>query len=242
MDPENGDDLDLGGDDFDEGLDPNFDSEDLGDDGQPQPQPSAGEDDLDDPQPEPRQSRAQARVEAAIREKREAEARAAELEARLRNIETSTSRASEAQAEEARLAQMEPWERAEYFARRAEERAAQQVNSLRSEMQDQNDRATFAAECAANPRLAKVRDQVEQRLSEARKNGVTLPRRTLAAYIIGETVLSQSPKARAAAEKKAAGNLSRERARPVTGGSDAPTNRTRDERSARLARLEGASI
>lgn len=189
-----------------------------------------------------RPNRAQARVETALREAREAREQAARLEEQLRAIQTQGSRESDARAEEARIAQMEPWERAEYFARRAEERTNQTVQGLRQEMAEHTDRAAFAAECAANPRLAKIKDEVERRLVEARKGGVTLPRRTLAAYIIGEKVLTEAPKARAAAERKAAGNLSRERARPTGGGSDAPASRTRDEKSARMARLESASI
>lgn len=244
MDPENGDDdLDLGGENFDEDFD-----QDLGN-VEPVEQdpalPLQGEDgdDLGEtPQQERQPSRAEKRVQAAIREAREAEERARQLEERLRTIETSTTRASDEGREQERIAQMDPLERAEYLAQRAETRTQQMVNGLRQEMADQNDKATFAAECASNPRLAKYKDEVEKRLADARKNGITLPRRTLAAYIIGEKVLTEAPKARVAAERKAAGNLSRERARPTGGGSDAPATRSRDEVSARRARLENASI
>lgn len=189
-----------------------------------------------------RPSRAQARIETALREAREATARAESLERQLREVSQTQTRASEAERERQLLEQMDPLERAEYRATRAEQRADQNYAAIQQRLADADDRAAFAADCVGNPALARVKDQVEAQLAQSRANGVTVPRSVLAAFLIGQQVLSKAPAARAKQGKKAAANVSRERGRPVAGGSDVQGGRVRDERAARLARLESASI
>lgn len=214
--------------------------------GRSEHQPEPGQVELQDTegrQPQVRQpSRAQARVEAALREAREATARAQQLEQQLRDSLSRSNQASEAERERALLEQMDPIERAEYRAQAAERRMEQTANGLRQEMAEANDRAAFAAACAANPALAKVKDQVEAQLADSRRNGVNIQREVLAAYIIGQQVLAKAPAAGARQRKSAATRVENNRARPVTSGSDVQGGRVRDEAAARRARLEDAPI
>ena len=187
-------------------------------------------------------SRAERRVQAALQTAEEAKRQTAELEARIRQLTEGQSRATHEQQEQARVAQMDPYERAEYAAQRAERNTQEIVGQLRQEMADNSDKATFAAKCAGNATLAKISDEVEQTLSELRRNGSTAPRETVAAFLIGQKVLAKAPAARTSAGKRAAERVNRERARPAGGGSDVTGGRTRDEASARRERLNNASI
>ena len=222
MDP---DDLPLdGGDDFD-ALDDNLDLEDQ-DNADPEgAEHQPGEQGEQEEQPRNRGSaRIQrlagerdtyAREAAAAREAANAAQR--ELEA-LRNGQQRQS--SEAQ-EQQRLAQMEPWERAEYIARQTEQRTLGVVARLERSIADQGDKAAFASMCATRPAVAKVSAEVEKLHAEQIRNGGTPPpREVIAAYIIGQQVLNGASKARTSQARTAAANVSRERAAPTTTGSD----------------------
>ena len=128
---------------------------------------------------------------------------------------------------------MDPWDRV-----KAETQS--ELQAIRRTVEDSTDRADFASACAANPALAKVKDEVETRLKEARSRGVDVPRETLAKFILGEQILSRVPKAKARAEKRAAANIDRERTRASTGGlSEAPSRgREPNDKAARDKRLE----
>jgi hypothetical protein len=156
-----------------------------------------------------------AREAAAARDAANAAQR--ELEA-LRNGQQRQS--SEAQ-EQQRLAQMEPWERAEYIARQTEQRTLGVVARLERSIADQGDKAAFASMCATKPAVAKVSAEVEKLYAEQIRNGGTPPpREVIAAYIIGQQVLNGASKARTSQARTAAANVSRERAAPTTTGSD----------------------
>jgi len=222
MDP---DDLPLdGGDDFD-ALDDNLDLED---------QDNAQPDDLDDQggqqgeQGEPQRGRGNARIQRLATERdtyaQEAAAARAEAEASRRELQALLSgqqrQSSEAQ-EQQRLAQMEPWERAEYIARQTEQRTLGVVARLERSIADQGDKAAFASLCATKPAVAKVSAEVEKLHAEQIRNGGTPPpREVIAAYIIGQQVLNGASKARTSQARTAAANVSRERAAPTTPGSD----------------------
>jgi hypothetical protein len=243
MDPEDGEDFD-DIQDFDDTEDQQQDTDQSEDqqDLETHQDLNAGDDEEEiEEQPARRPSRAQARIEALDRELREARERAAEAERLARealNGQTRTNTAEQERAERERLAQMDPWDRQEYLRRKDVEESRRQLGSLQAQIADSTDRAEFAAACAANAALAKVKDKVEAELTKLRANGQTVPRQTLAAYLIGQQVLEKAPKARERAAKKAAGNLDRERARPAGGASDAPRGRDKDERAARDKRLE----
>lgn len=242
-------DEDFGDEDFTEeadqydGNDDDTDPSGEGGDGQHQAEPGENEE-LADGQREPvrQPSRAERRVQSALQAANEAKERADALEAQIRQLTEGQGRVSREQEEQERLARMDPYERAEYVAQRAERNTQGLVNQLRQEMADNTDKAGFAAKCASNPTLAKISDEVERTLSELRRTGSTAPRETVAAFLIGQKVLAKAPAARSSASKRAAERTNRERARPSGGGSDVTGGRTRDERAARLERLESASI
>lgn len=244
------DDLDLGG-DYDEGnLDDAPEDNDAGegdDTGERGDRPHPSDPDHQggsdgEPSPTRQPSRAQARIEALDREVKAAKDAAAEAQRQLREFASTTTRASTEAQERERLAQMLPEERAEYLARQSVNEVQRIGQQLQQQLADQTDRAEFAAKCVAHPALARVKDQVEATLVEYRKSGQTLPREVVAAYLIGQSVLSRAPKAATTQRKTAAARVARETARPTTGGSDVRGSQTKDDRAARLERLSGASI
>jgi len=200
------------------------------------------EEEVEEEPPARKPSRAQARIEALDRERQEALRRAEEAERRLQEAQSGRSRSdAEARyrARQEELAAMDPWDRARAEQSDSESRTRSEVAALSRQIADSSDRADFAEACASNPALAKVKDKVEEQLRDARARGVDVPRRTLAAYILGEQLLEKAPKARARAERKAAANLDRERSRPASGASDAPRGgEGKDEKAARNKRLE----
>ena len=219
------DDLPLdGGDDFD-ALDENLDLDDQDNadlDGAQHQPGEQGEQGAQQP------SRGSARIQRLATERdtyaQEAAAARAEAEASRRELQALLSgqqrQSSEAQ-EQQRLAQMEPWERAEYIARQTEQRTLGVVARLERSIADQGDKAAFASMCATRPAVAKVSAEVEKLHAEQIRNGGTPPpREVIAAYIIGQQVLNGASKARTSQARTAAANVSRERAAPTTTGSD----------------------
>ena len=227
------------GEEFEEFVETEEETEGEPDETSEEPEPEGDGDEPQDEPPARRPSRAQARIEALDRAVREATERAEAAERRANEALNGTSRANAEQQERERLAQMDPLERAEYVARTAEQRTNQRLDAISRTMADSTDRAEFATACAANPALAKVKDEVEAELSKLRAGNVNMPRGTLAAYLIGRKVLEKAPKARGRAEKRGAANLERERARPAGGSSDSPgRGRETNEKAARDKRLE----
>lgn len=228
------------GEEFEEFVEPEEENEGEPEETSEEPEPEGEGDEPQDEPPARRPSRAQARIEALDRAVREANERAEAAERRVNEALNGTSRADAERREQERIAQMDPLERAEYVARTAEQRTNQRLDTIARQMADSTDRAEFAQACAANPALAKVKDQVEADLSKLRAgSNVNMPRATLAAYIIGLKVLEKAPKARGRAEKRGAANLDRERARPAGGSSDSPgRGRETSEKAARDKRLE----
>lgn len=242
-DPEDGDDFDNIQDDFDDTDDQDSQVNDQQDDqDDDQGQQADDQDADDDQQPARKPSRAQARIEALDREVREARERESALQRQLEEIRSGQSRTSEEQRrreEQERFNRMDPLERAEYRARSVEERTSQQIGALSQQIADSTDRAAFAEACVDNPALAKVKDRVEDELRKLRAAGQTVPRETLAKYLIGDEILKKAPKARARAERRGAANLDRERGRPAGGASDAPARgRETNDKAARDKRLE----
>jgi len=241
MDPEDE------GEDFDDiqDFDEPEDQDDQSQEGQDGEEDQSNDPDAEEP-PSRQPSRAQRRIEELDRRTREfervaqeARERAEAAERRLNEVLNGTSRAEAERRERERIANMDPDERLAYQARQSEERTSRELLSLRQQVADSTDRSEFAAACAANPALAKVKDQVEAELKKLRASGTDVPRGTLAAYLIGQQVLEKAPKARERAVKRAAANLDRERARPTGGASDAPARgRTNDDKAARDKRLE----
>lgn len=244
MDP---DDLPLdGGDDFD-ALDDNLDLEDQdnadleGAEHQPGEQGDKGAQ-----QP----SRGSARIQRLATERdtyaQEAAAARAEAEASRRELQALLSgqqrQSSEAQ-EQQRLAQMEPWERAEYIARQTEQRTLGVVARLERTIADQTDKATFASLCASVPAVAKVSAEVEKlHAGLIQSGGTPPPREMIADMLIGKQIREKATKARTTQARTAAANVSRERAAPVTTGSDVRGGGGKSASASLRERLRDANI
>jgi len=173
-------------------------------------------------------SRGSARIQRLATERdtyaQEAAAARAEAEASRRELQALLSgqqrQSSEAQ-EQQRLAQLEPWERAEHIARQTEQRTLGVVARLERSIADQGDKAAFATMCAAKPAVAKISAEVETlHAQQIRDGGTPPPREVIAAYVIGQRMLEGASKARTTQARTAAANVTRERAAPVTSGSD----------------------
>lgn len=195
--------------------------------------------DLDEAPPEQeeqprRQSRATARVQAALAENKRLQRELAEERANKQRQEQQSA----SERERAYLDSLDPFERIEYRQQQQDARFAQ----LERNAADAADKAAFAAKCAANSRLARVAAEVEETLAASRANGVTVPRDTVAAYILGQKVLNGAPAARAKQAKAAAANMDRQRAKPVSGGSDVSAASAKSEREARMERLRNTTL
>lgn len=192
-----------------------------------------------------KRSRGEARVENATRIAAEAKARAEALERELAEIRRTSQSQSERDRQERErqaLENMDPLERLDYQRRNDAARLENHIGRLEQTIADSNDRAAFAALCARDPRIAKVADEVEAALAGSRANGVMVPRETVAAYIIGQKLMSGAPKARAKQAANGAANVRRAQARPGTGGSDVSSRAAKDEKAARNERLRDALI
>lgn len=241
-DPQGPEDFETLENDFDTDLDDQNEDTDA-DEGQPQ---RGGQGDEEAQQP----SRGSARIQRLANERdtyaQEAATARAEAEASRRELQNllngQNRQASDAQ-EQQRLAQMEPWERAEHIARQTEQRTLGVVARLERSIADQGDKAAFAAMCASKPAVAKVSAEVEKLHSEQIRNGGTPPPRdVIAAFVIGQAVLNGAAKARTTQARTAATNVAREKAAPVNSSSDVRGGATKGETVARRERLQNFSI
>jgi len=196
----------------------------------------------DDPPPAREPSRAERAVTEARRRAQDAEA---EL-ARLRAESQSRTTAQAQRDEQERLAQLEPWERAEYVAQRTEQRLTGEIQRMRFESQDATDRTSFEAACSRIPAYAKVARDVEARLAELRANGTTASRETVAKYLIGENAVNAATRARPKAKRDAAEARTRETVRPGQGGARSDvargTGKNLSEAEQRRQRLEDMKL
>lgn len=168
-------------------------------------------------------SRGENRVAEATRVAAEAKRRAEEAERRLAAIEQAQqqnlTRESAAQREQ-RLAMMDPDQRTQYLLQEQAQHFEARLNAIQFTAQDSADRTAFEALCARNPIAAKHSEKVEAELAKLRATGQTAPRATVLRYVIGDSALLATPRARTKAAQTAAGNRARQSARPASGRSD----------------------
>jgi hypothetical protein len=189
-------------------------------------------------------SRGQSRIQAATRIAAEAKARADVLERQMQELrEERQQQSNNYQFEQERqaLANMDPLERIEYQTQKIARDTEARFVRLQQDMVDAQDKAAFAARCASNSALAGIAKDVEAALAQSRSGGVTIPRETVAAYILGQRMLEGGKAARTKQVKKAAASVSRERASPVSGGSDVGGSSRGGKGSVR-SRLDGVNI
>ena len=208
-------------------------------------------DDIDDehsPEPvsaveERPRSRAQERVERALREAKAAREEAEAARRELAQAQTARNTQAEAEREAATLANMEPWERAEYRANQIAKQTEARIGQLQFQMADSADRTDFASKCARMPALAAVADDVEKNLAEMRRSGTTAPRETIAKYLLGERALARAAGNKTRATKAGAARIASNAGRPTGARSDVAREPARgDTASARAKRLEGLNI
>ena len=116
-------------------------------------------------------------------------------------------------AERARLELMAPDEKVEYLLRKQEQGFNARFSQLQYQTWDANDRQSYVAACAdqtaRGKALSSVRDEVERQRDQLISQGKAVPdRATIAAYLIGQRVLTNGAKAAKKQAAKGAENIS----------------------------------
>lgn len=233
-------------DDIDDPIDesdeePEDEAEDEPDEGEPE-----GEDPDDPPASVARQpSRASRDVQEAKRVAAEAKTEADALRRELADFRArQNARPQESQEQiNARLAQMEPWERTEYLRQQDAAAMNARLQQMEFDSRDSADRTAYEALAAREPIAAKLRDDVEAVLADLRKNGMTAPRLTILEREIGRRALANKGRATGKAKKTADVNRDRQVARPSSGRGDTVSTDARSGSvAARNKRLENLQI
>lgn len=274
-DEDNIDDDQVGGDETDEGADPgdgdesdgNGDEADAEDAGDPDAEYDDGEKntgDVDSPARETPKRKtandvireqkrtrkeASARAEAAERKAEAAELKAAEA---LRRAEIAEQRANErraaetAEQEAARLELMTESEKSAHFRQKDKDEYTKEVNGLKLQMWDSNDRAAFRDLMRDEPAIAKVKDQVEAEFAKQSAQGRPVPREILANQLIAKQYREAYGKKVTQTRTRTEERTRRETVKPARTRSDVTPNRTRrgqeDSREARRKRLEEVQL
>lgn len=197
------------------------------------------DDDEQEETPVRQPSRGERRVASATKIAAEAKAETKRLSDELAALKAERARpqGETQQQRNARLAEMEPWERTEFLSN-------ERMNRLEFEGTDRLDRLDFRATCREDPVAAKLEQEVETRLASMRANGFNSTRDAIYTFMLGERAKANKGRAEGRAKKSAAANRDRERARPSNSRGDATTSETRrgDSAAARAKRLENFQL
>lgn len=149
-------------------------------------------------------SRSQREIIKLRKRTQEAEDRARRAEeTSLRNqgaIETLTRQpqtgptAAERQAEAERLANMSPQELVDYRLNQEKQLIGQAFRETRYKTDDTLDALRFERLCDKNPAYAGVAEEVDRRVEDLKRQGITVPRKTIADIINGERVAQKGTK------------------------------------------------
>jgi hypothetical protein len=234
---------------FDDIDDPIEDDEPEPDEDQDEPdedEPEEIDDQDDPPAPPARQaSRGDSRVREATRIAAEAKAEAAALKREVEALQAQRNAPPRESQEQinARLAQMEPWERTEFLRQQDTAAMNARLQQMEFNSQDSADRTAYEALAAREPIAAKLRDDVEAVLADLRKNGMTAPRLTILEREIGRRALANKTRATTRAKKSADVNRDRQASRPSNGRGDSVSTDARSgSTAARNKRLENMQI
>lgn len=187
-------------------------------------------------------------VQEAKRKAKAAEERAEAAERRTAEFERERQgqRTVEQQRlEQERVALMAPEEKTEYLLHKQQQEFNGRFGALEFRMQDAADRTGFESLCARVPAYQSVRDAVEAKLSEARKQGGNPNRETVAKFIIGENAVARALRGGSAKQAaKGAARIAAQTTKPVSGRGDVPGGERRggSDRAARAARLGDMEI
>lgn len=245
------------GNDQDDGADGGFDEDDEGgeadeDDDLDEPDDQDDEpDDGDDADP-PQQrqaSRKDRRIATFETRAKEATERAERLERELAQARQGPAQPQQTTEQiraerDRRLAAMTPEQRLEFQIQETRQETQAQINEIRFASWDTGDKASFDAQCAANPALKAVSKEVEQRLAELRKGGQNASRDTVAKFLIGEKALAKAGRSKTQGQRREQEGRQRQEARPMNGRGDVARDgqRRMSEQAARRKRLEGMNI
>lgn len=228
----------------DEGLDPDLElddeldvDEDPDEDEQDEDEPV--EDDLDEQPDEPvrQPTRGENRVAAATKKAAEALTRAETLERELNALKAAQAQNNQPKQEtpaelQARLAQMEPWERTAEIQRLDAQYLLQRQQKLEWDIWEQGDKAAYAAFAASKPIAAKLQADVEKALMAERAAGRYPDRQAVLKYLIGERALNNETRATNRTKNAAEGRRSAQAARPASGRGDVAASDDRRSSSA----------
>lgn len=153
--------------------------------------------------------------------------------------------AEQAAMERERIALMPPEEKFEYLLKKQEEGTNARLGAMQFQMQDSADRAAFESMCARNPAFAAVRDEVETKIPELRRNGGNTTREVMATYLIGQKAIERANKGgKTKQATKGAARVAAAKASATGGRSDVRGGERRggDDVAARRARLGDMEI
>lgn len=201
-------------------------------------------DQADEPDEEdepPQRAARPARKTFAQRVDEVADRKVAALEAKLR-AELAQQRPQQPtedqqRARQARLAEMEPWERSEFLTN-------ERLASFEAQTAERLDKQYFESLCARDPVAAKMKDQVETEIAALRARGQNVDRDTMLTFLLGQQFRKNAARATGRAAKTAAQNRERQTARPGAARSDtAPADRREaTTKASRDKRLENYQL
>lgn len=180
---------------------------------------------------EAKQAAKEAREEAAAF-KRELEVLRAERAQR-----ENTPKGESPEDEAARLALMTTDERTDYKLAKAERAHAFQLNVMRFQSADIQDKANYTAKASTDARYKKHQREVEELLAQERRTGRDLPRETILDFIIGRNIRLNGGATRDRARAEGAARIRSQEARADSGRSDRAAPR-RNESGNTLRDLE----
>ena len=209
-----------------------------------------GDDDPEPRRPTARQPRENATVRDLRARSQESERRVAEMErllVALRNTPAQPSPAEQLrqqQEEQERLSLMQPHEVAQYFATRSEQRLTQQLQVIRRENAEANDRVAFEALQARDPIAKRFSADVEKVVAEQAAQGMTVRRELALNFVVGKAVRDRAVAAAAKQKPRGAARVAGQTvAAGGRAGGDTPSERGNragglDALEARLANVK----
>jgi hypothetical protein len=96
--------------------------------------------------------------------------------------------AADRQAEEQRLAMLDPEERRQYNADKRSTNLEHQINLMQIQMRDGSDRILFESQGATDPLVKQYKDQVQAMHEENQRRGISVPREELLNLIVGREI------------------------------------------------------
>lgn len=154
----------------------------------------------------PRPGRSQERVRSALRERDETRAEIAALRAEMAAVRNRPQEPDPRalQAEQERLALMDPDQRMQYFRHQDQQRLQALEARLTFRLEDATDKAAFDALQSRNPLAARYAADVEKLIASERAAGRNVAREVALKFVIGEKMFEKAGKA-TTTQRKAAG-------------------------------------